>query len=809
MGETQLILSLTDWYQALKRVRWLIVSAALVVGAVFFGYSLLKPPRFTAEGVFKGGSQPAGSSFTKALEFLGGDESYSTSDDPVAFLHCYPVMEDVVRTLNLQMHITAAKSRGHLRQIWHTLKAERAGRLLKSKRPSSSILRVPVASKPIIPDAEEALCCLDLHYPGDVSARLKLTFIDPVHFEVWEKKKRLGVGELGLPFAYHGGFFTLAETMPVEGKTFFLTCIPLEAAAKSLQKTLQVKRSKESKSLVHVTFTHSDRHLAAAIVNCAMDRFQHYLKNEGRQKITHQLGYLQQRQQETLDNLEEIMDTHKHYLASHLDAGEMLMLENELSFMAQKQGERRRQLDSIANEMVALSGDPSILEKVRREPNKTTQTLTLETARALIREHELSLDHMRMEQEQYDYCLAKLDESDFDASSLSKVIDDATLKNRFNAIHAIHRNLVDQKNWTEKERTQLHAELATEKNFLIKHLHDLKEGAFLKQTVLSKRLHELQESLLFLLHDQFERGEKNLHALSKNAAHFPEKWLTEQKIALNTKMNRDMIESITKMIEAKNIGYHLDYLSALPLMKASAPLIPDSPKLFLKWIIGSLLGGCLVSAFVFLREVWLGPTASYENLKSGGKKVLSYHHRLEDLKQIHYHLQKGGSLLSVITPHSTFAHDLCLLFAKAGQRVLLIDLTRFTTHETATDTEFGEQLTLKLEADFKEVFLGSERFEEMLKEKKNSYDRIVLFSKGALNSLEAQLLIQAADQATIQVCGERWSALPPLPESALIVVESPPRAPLKLAQIVPFLEKVISFPPHTTQEPQQTENHVP
>ena len=822
MKSSQVILSFSDCWEAVKQARWLLLISALFLGALIFFYFLMKPPTFTAQGTFKGNTQANATGISKALELLGGGDSYSTYDDPKVFLRSYPVMEEVVRSLHLQLDIRDKKRANPLLRIWNTLKAERAQRLLKSKQPNSPILKEPVASKCPLSDREKLVECTHLEYPGLLSEELDLVFLSANQFRIERKKQTLGEGELGKPFQWEGGSFTLNSSKPLAGKSFRLTFIPLQAAAKSLEKSLSVKRSKDLNSLIHVSFSHHDRHLAANIVNLAMEAFQQYLKEEGKRKISKQLGYLQQRQEKSIEGLEAIMEEHKAYLEGHLDSGELFLLENELEFMAARQTRARSALEDVSREMLAihqvLAGQqavefPQLLENLRSIRPSRTQSLTVEGARALIREQEHAIERIAMEQEHYDFCLAKLSDPHFDTSSLSKLIDDSTLKTRFDKIHSLHRNLVDVKNWTTREREQLQEELATERRFLVKHLKDLKEGAGLKDTVLRTHLNQLQEGMLFLLLDRYEGVEDSLRDLALNASHFPQKWLTEQKIELNTKLHTEIIESITKMIEAKNIGYHLDYLTAAPLMRASLPVIPNSPRLLFGFLTGSFLGMFVILAGIILREVWLGPTASYENLKGEGKNVLRFSHTFEDAKNIHYFLKSQGQVLSIAVKNLSIVHDLASLFSKSGEKTLMIDLSKCMENDSFTETEFGKLFILGAPEKLKEVILGSKRFQEMLEQQKEAYSRILIATTAPLNSLEARLVIDMADHSTVLLSAPRWSTLPPLPEKTLYLAEALQNAPLSLSQIVPFLERVTSFSfwnrtQPSSQEPQQTENTV-
>lgn len=754
-----IILSFSDLWQSLKSGWKCLLYSALFFGFCALGYALLKPVTFTAHGIFKGGNQGGSNSLTKALELIGGGESYSETVDPKIFLRCYPVMEQVVRTLNLQLSLSEEKQEGFFQKIGAILKAERAQRVVKKRSIPAQVLMVPVLSKPILKSPEPSIDCIDLNYPDILSRDYQLTFCDSNHFEMWEKGKSIGKGVLGSVFEWEEGSFTLEAKKEVSGKSFHLSLIPLSAAAESLGKRIQVQRSKDHPSLVEISFKHSNPHLAMKIVNATMEAFQHYLKEEGKRKIAQQLGYLQQRQEESLVSMERTMESHKAYLESHLDEGGMFSLEDELTFMNERQAALQEEQSKIANEMQALAPPLSFpLIEAHLKANKLSMTSSLseEGTKLLMNEYEHSLDLLRVEQEHYTYCLKILEESNFDASALVKIIDDPTLRGRFDKVHALHHRLIDEKNWMAKERELLRQELETERVFLIKHLKDLKEVASLKEKVLEERLRHIKEARLHLLYDRYQKNQESLTHLSAKASFFPQKWFTEKKIELNTKLHIELIDSITKMIEAKNISYHLDFLSSAPLRLASLPLIPNPPHLFFQWTIGSIFGALFVFFVLSFREIIQGPSASVANLRSEGKAALPFSYSLEDLKEICYCLKNESGPIAIFAKEDFIARNLSLLLPENQE---------------------------------------------------------ILFSSAPLKSLIAREIIDRASHLVILLKEERLKNLPSLSKKTLFLVESGRKRAYSLAEILPILEKFTSFafwrspPKQNSQEHQQTENY--
>lgn len=787
-----------------------------MMGTILFGYHLKKPASFTAKGVIKGPT------LKKTLELLDGQKTFVHEDDPKVFLLSYPVMESAVKELLLQGNLQERGKRKSLpKQIWNTLQAEKSQRILKYTAPPTELTPYPAPLKPIIPDPESTLQFSALQYEGEWADQLNLTFLNDTRFQVHHKQNFLGEGELDRPFFLENGFFTLESQSPLEGKQFTLSLIPLCTAVQSLKKMIAVKRSKNHQSLAKVSVTHTNRYLAMRIANATMQGYLNYLEKEGKRKMVNQLAYLKQRQVEALKELKETMETHKAGLKERLEKGEMLLFENEMLFIANQQTEMRRELDRIAKQIAELyqviEGNnilsiPELIALLKSSPRKKIFSLTLLGASELIKTQEQLLDSTQREKKQIEYCLTKLSESKFDPSSFSKLINDSTLEKRFQNIHTLQLNLLDTKNWTEKERAQLAEELEKETQFLIKHLSDILQGANLQEELLKKHLKELQEALLYLLLEQYENTEENLFDLRQKAVDLPQNWLTEQQMNLSTELHKEIIESIAKLIEEKNIGYHLHYINSTPLMQAAVPLIPNSPKLLFGLMVGCLIGGLFTFLIVIAREIWLGPTASYRNLKNENVNVVHFGKKLEDLKHIYFELKDRGHLISVRADSAAFVKDLCLLYSKGGESVLLIDLTASSKIDTFEDTDFGGKLALSQPASHLEIYLGSASFQKMLEAYRSRFNRIILYTNASLNTLLIQLLIELGEVSLIKVQQERWQELPPNAGNIVYVTEEMNPPPLTLSQIVPYLERIISFSfgrqvsLNKTEGTQQTEN---
>ena len=764
----------------------LIVLACLICAFLAFFYFLTRPVHFTAQGIFKGHGSGGGNRIFKALEFLGGDESYVHAEDPRTFLRSYPVIEGMVKALNLQATVTEPGMPGRLREVWYTLKTAYSYKRLKKERPPSQILGggIYVPDRQIVPDFKRSIACSALDFPGEISSSLSIHFLSDFAFKVKEGSRTLGTGMLDLPFVWEKGSFTLSGAA-FKGKKVGIHFIPLPQAIQSLQNSILLARDKENPALIHVRYIHRDRHLASRIVNETMEQFQKYLTQEGKKKITKQLTYLRVRQEESMEQLETILEKQKAYLESHLDAGIILSLENELEFMAQTQAEKKQKLLEIQSEMEYLAGKslpfPELLDAINHQsPPQATHALSVESAHEMIRHHQGELDRLYLDMDRYDYCQTKLAQPDFDCSSLAKILNDPSLHTRFDKMHTLHHRLIDSKNWSLKEREQLKTELETEKAFLTEYTSLLKDGAELHAQAIQKRIAAIHKDLLFLLADRHAQELGTLSALAEQAKHFPEKWLNEQKIDLTSKMHKEIMESITKMIEAKNIGYNLDYLLAQVLKQAYSPILPDPPRLLLGTCLGGFAGALCAFLALLFAGVWKGPTASFHNLTSLDKNVIPEN---DTIPLLGLELTQSGPVILLAARHQlSFAAPLIDWFKKKGDKVCVIDLT------SAVKPSCMEGRDL--------ACLASHSFHAELAAYRKEYDRIIILATGPVHGFSIQALLKCTDAIVYGSVGEPLESLASLPSQTYFVIQKQETAPytefmLPLSALAPMLEQLL------------------
>lgn len=811
MRSKQLFLSLSDFTKVLKRGWQIILGSGLITGVFFSLFFLNQEINYSARGTFKGGASNSASTLTKALGIVGKDETSPSSDDPLVFLHSYPVIEEVVRSLNLQGQLQQ-KNKNRLSRMWKNLKIEFAFRSLKRQKIDSTILtkNALIPLSPLLSDQKETLHCHTIHYPLEVAKLLRIQFKDDRRFQVFDKRKKVCEGVLDQPVQWKGGSFILSkkDDYSVRKKRYYLTLIPLPIAVHSLMDTIKIKRDNQSSTLFSIEYRHPNRHLAAAIVNQTMHAFQKYLHDEGKRKTSKQLTYLHTRQNEVLEGLEGMMEEHKNYLQSHVDASDLLTLDKELEFIAVKQVEEKMELARLKWEIEQIEHSLEKNPLLYDLDSSTSLGITEENAKTLLNEYQRILDQLRLEKERYDYCLSKLKEERFDSASLAKIIADPILSARFEKIHTLHRNHADKKNWTSKEHDLFEEELLTEKLFLTSHINSLKEGVLIQEETLVRRILHLQHTHLHLLAARQQSILNSLDQLSLQATHFPQKWLAEEKIALNTTLHTEMMGGISKLIESKNIDHHVDFISSTPLMLACAPPLPEAPQLFMKFLVGIVIGLFLAMTALILREIYLGPSASLANLQSRGLEVCGLYSTPRNRETVRRVIKKLHSEDRVVCFSSqvvgSFPESFLSLLSKRQERVLLLDLRVATENGLlnylSTKPSPALPIVSEKERDIlylgspfvdKEELLGSQAFLELLEKLKREYDRILLLTRAHPHSTEIELLTTIAQKTIYGIAKERFHEIETLSNKTLFVIYPTFSQPRTLGEIKPLLEKMI------------------
>lgn len=250
----------------------------------------------------------------------------------------------------------------------------------------------------------------------------------------------------------------------------------------------------------------------------------------------------------------------------------------------------------------------------------------------------------------------------------------------------------------------------------------------------------------------------------------------EKKINLKSETTRNMIDSLSKLIESKNLDFNLKKINSKPIDLAIEPLYPNSLHLFRN---SSMLG--LVGVFIFLVITLYiaaikGFSLSIESIKSLGFEYcgkLSFKcsgieveelkkDDLECLRKIIATIDERRQkiITAICAKGPNFIHYLAALLAIVGKKILVIE-TKSDINEKNGLFPFLENSLKKLPIQKLQAYdflpsgdnkyfafelLKSRDFLQILEDIKSEYDLILIYSDANINLAEARIYIEFSDK---------------------------------------------------------------
>lgn len=177
-----------------------------------------------------------------------------------------------------------------------------------------------------------------VHYDEEESIPFCLIFSNQEEYRVFDgnKKNEIAKGKVGIPCLLEGEFkqasFVL-KSVPENLKfnqSYPFSMNPWTEAVGALRGRIKIKTDKDNGSILIISASHRDRHLAAEIVNELIDAYQIYLKTEYDITATEQLAYLEGKQEQIVEKMDQLFDQHMDYLSKNLGDSGFTGLEQEL-----------------------------------------------------------------------------------------------------------------------------------------------------------------------------------------------------------------------------------------------------------------------------------------------------------------------------------------------------------------------------------------------------------------------------------------------------------------------------------------------
>lgn len=462
-----------------------------------------------------------------------------------------------------------------------------------------------------------------------------------------------------------------------------------------------------------------------------------------------------------------------------------------------------------------------IEERLSHQQNIQTEYegLDYETSHSLLKSFSEKSSDLEAEILQNKHVLEKMNHPSFELHSLDSVLKDATSREIISKASSLALQLSDQDNRSIREKDRIKSEIELHRGFLRTHLAQTIELMELKLGLIQDKIEALQRYNLDLLHQRITLLDKHiieniqnrlksldqeqsiiqqqLDKFHSDMANIPYRWVSEELIKHNMKLNENTAIETTKLVESKNIAHNLELIQSAPLDYAIPPILPKSPKIILFVLLGSVGGFMVGMMFCLTQSVIRGVPATVENLRASGQRVAGFISKdlididqpldedLITLRTLIKEFEKIGNIKTIFIAESQGPHYAPLLthlLSKKGGKVLLVDLD-FT--KSAGDGEVPGMLQhlenphvipkIIAEKYFDRISAGgitrysseltsSKIFKEYISNIRNQYEWVVGYSNANPVSIEAISLYSGFDAAVVTVQNEILSDFVPLIE---------------------------------------------
>lgn len=342
-------LTLNDLWKLVIKKKKTIATSGILVAVFFVFYSLSKPPAYLVEGTFKEKKKASSMLNPSFAAFFSGAGSGEESEAS-CIMKSRRILSKVVQYLNLQAIIEKNKPGFPLaRNIIDNIKVEYA--LFKNSK------------KPSLPDKPALVKATQVFYPAEVPLSITVKFISNSEYIAYDSRKHeIGRGIINEPFVQQGFSFVLtpASDHPLDSTEFALHLQSLEEVASRLSKIIKIEADKIDKNFLKIRYIDHDRHLAVDIVNAVMQSYQDFIREEQNRIAGEQIAYLEKRQKEMTESLEEIMGEHASTVSTDLRKTGFGSSDTAMQFFMGTQSRYKQKLLDIDLETSRLKSLPEV-----------------------------------------------------------------------------------------------------------------------------------------------------------------------------------------------------------------------------------------------------------------------------------------------------------------------------------------------------------------------------------------------------------------------------------------------------------------
>ncbi len=778
---------------------------------------LLQKPQYLAKASFKHLDKQ--NDFSPFAKEIFKELSMPSNNAPIfSVMHSNRVLKSAIEQLG--MHITADSFSLHPIDL-----LKRAIENLGSEW----------GRKPKDPDS---FCFHSVSFAGEKPYFFYVKPLSSKSYQILDKQKKLiAQGELGKTLFLPEVAIVL-HAFPkavVQQKLYRFRIIPWISAVEQVRKAFEIRSHKLDKNVFTLYFKHADRNLASQFLNQVMLCYQDYYRKENEEICETQVAYLEKRQDELIKQFDSALKEHVVYLKKNIAESGCMGFSNELDILATPQNlfnsklfdvdlELKR-LESLYDNTLLSSKESSSkqsaekphllsfkdnlelslidrdLEERRlpiREDSKDTldcDALTLQSAKALYLQYTEKKDASETSLRERTYLRDRLNDPDFELSSLSTFLPDPVSISLAQHASDITLKIKDGENRTAREQERLKEELDTQKRFLHHHLTHMIELEKLQLKLLSHKIDSLQVQTLNLLEAEKHLLQEKITELNQKMSSLPDKWHRENLLLLKKELGSRIIGSMTQLVETKNLNQKLYQVSSKHLDLSIPPLKALPPYLIMYSLFSAFLGCFIYYIYKLCNSLIKGFPVSHSNLKFSGLfscGVLSPScgstlQRLEDTDLstlrgiVHFicSLEQKSCIALLQGENPDFSSHLAELLCFAGKKILLV---HYSIEGIATpsfdqkDSEAIPGLFAYLQGKLQELpirrgycydelpageswrhaadMLAHPRFANTISQLKEEYDYLLLQSNASPHTREAYAFMRIADAVIVSARDE-------------------------------------------------------
>jgi tyrosine-protein kinase Etk/Wzc len=371
------IISFADLKKILEREKKKIALSALLFACLSILYTLIEQPQYMFEATFREKGRAGGVAISLSQVFLGGGSGLSESE-AASLMKSRKLLEKTASKLNLQATLSKIEPRfEYLENIKNNLIVSKA--LFDDRR------------EPSLPEKIVQLKPIRVSYKGEIPLGFHIKVLTENTLEIngaGLEKKILHLGEQVEGDNYSFSIISNAG-FPKRAESYVLLLQPLSTVAQNMSNQLKIEPDKQDLSLLRLKYNHPDRHLGTEILNTHMSIFQDFLLEEQQNIMNKQIAYLEHRQKEMGDSLQEMMEDYACKLCNDLSSIGFSTSTKAMEFLSGTQNNLQQKLKEIELETKRLQkaqvegyayyegyhthGDPSIINHLLSEIRQLKQ----------------------------------------------------------------------------------------------------------------------------------------------------------------------------------------------------------------------------------------------------------------------------------------------------------------------------------------------------------------------------------------------------------------------------------------------------